>query len=360
MSYVGLAATTTSRTGVYQESYVSANTPWFFNGIRIQVYTSDKLKIEPWIITDGSRYGMFNEQPGLGLQVLYRRPAPSRYSAIRTSAQTSSVTRALRFHSDDSIQIKYLDDKSSGRLPRGHSSFTFDIGAGTAAAYMRGRERRPDAGVPRRHGLQPPLVRRRQVRHHDGGGAMTNPGRYLVLPGFKVGNTVCQSGRCAIVSEAGARGSDPGLGHGAAADRDGELVVVEPKAVVGPWRENACIGPPFPPAHVTPPPFRTDVERKGECPLETPGFCRRGLIWMLSSCGPKPARVTEDVCAEYELLSIEMRRSDGTGPVDEAGCSLNMPYDCHPLMIHGSILSCFRSCRLNADAVEEPRRVRET
>ena len=32
----------------YQPSYVSSNTPWFFNGLRVQIFPRSKLKIEPW------------------------------------------------------------------------------------------------------------------------------------------------------------------------------------------------------------------------------------------------------------------------------------------------------------------------
>src|SRR5713226_9877220 len=49
MSYIGLYSYYQFDNWAYQPSYVSSNTPWFFNGIRIQIFPSDKLKIEPWI-----------------------------------------------------------------------------------------------------------------------------------------------------------------------------------------------------------------------------------------------------------------------------------------------------------------------
>jgi len=30
----------------YQPSYVSSNTPWFFNGVRVQIFPTEHLKIE--------------------------------------------------------------------------------------------------------------------------------------------------------------------------------------------------------------------------------------------------------------------------------------------------------------------------
>src|SRR5664280_612632 len=51
---------------------VSSNTPFFFNGMRVQIFPNQKLKIEPWLINGWQSYGRFNSRPGLGFQVLYR------------------------------------------------------------------------------------------------------------------------------------------------------------------------------------------------------------------------------------------------------------------------------------------------
>src|SRR5262249_10598023 len=55
-----------------QPSYVPSNTPWFFNGLRIQIFPSDKFKIEPWIINGWQSYGRFARMPGLGVQLAWR------------------------------------------------------------------------------------------------------------------------------------------------------------------------------------------------------------------------------------------------------------------------------------------------
>ncbi|MEO6419956.1 MAG: outer membrane beta-barrel protein [Polyangiaceae bacterium] len=72
MSYVGLFSYDNFENWMYLPSFTSDNTPWFFNGIRTQIYTSDKLKIEPWLINGWQSYGKFNELPGFGGQILYR------------------------------------------------------------------------------------------------------------------------------------------------------------------------------------------------------------------------------------------------------------------------------------------------
>jgi hypothetical protein len=63
MSYIGLWSYYQFDNWTYQPSYVSSNTPWFFNGLRIQIFPSEKLKIEPWIINGWQSYGRFSNSP---------------------------------------------------------------------------------------------------------------------------------------------------------------------------------------------------------------------------------------------------------------------------------------------------------
>src|SRR5579883_3010717 len=72
MSYVGLFSYDTAENWMYLPSFTSDNTPWFFSGMRMQIFPSDKLKIEPWLINGWQTYGKFNEMPGFGMQVNYR------------------------------------------------------------------------------------------------------------------------------------------------------------------------------------------------------------------------------------------------------------------------------------------------
>ena len=71
MSYVGLYSYYQFDNWSYQPSYVSSNTPWFFTGLRIQIFPSDRLKIEPWIVNGWQSYGRFNKAPGIGGQAAF-------------------------------------------------------------------------------------------------------------------------------------------------------------------------------------------------------------------------------------------------------------------------------------------------
>ena len=79
------SVTTISITGLISRRIVSSNTPWFFNGLRVQWFPTNKLKIEPWIINGWQSYAKFNGHPGFGGQILYRRKNGSRWSSTTTA-----------------------------------------------------------------------------------------------------------------------------------------------------------------------------------------------------------------------------------------------------------------------------------
>jgi hypothetical protein len=182
MSYVGLCSYYDFENWVYQESYVSANTPWFFQGVRLQIFPSDKLKIEPWLINGWQSYGMFNEQPGVGLQVLWR--PEGWFSLLSNSYWGADVLgnpHRQRYHSDDSIQIKYHDEPKADGLSKAAFSLTLDAGCETGGGVSC-----TGNGAPAQYFLGFMFYNRLWF-HHDlfgltlGGGAITNPGQYLVL-----------------------------------------------------------------------------------------------------------------------------------------------------------------------------------
>jgi hypothetical protein len=185
MSYVGLFSYYQFDNWAYQPSYVSSNTPWFFNGVRIQIFPSDKLKIEPWIVNGWQSYGKFNKAPGLGLQILWRpNGSVSVLGNQYWGTDTLGIPGRKRIHTDDSIQVKYFD-RPGNTLSKAAFTFTFDAGC----------EYGKDSGVSCTGGSPDKpaqyflgfMAYNRFWFHNDlfaltlGTGAITNPGRYLVL-----------------------------------------------------------------------------------------------------------------------------------------------------------------------------------
>jgi len=182
LSYVGLFSYYNFDNWTYQPSYVSSNTPWYFNGMRIQWFPTDKLKIEPWIINGWQSYGKFNGRPGIGMQVLWR---PNSWLSILGNqygvGQDTVGLHRTRWHTDDSIELKYYD-MPSNLLDKMAFSLTLDAGCENGG------------GVTCAGGKKGPaqnflgfMFYNRWWFHRDmfgvtiGGGAMENPGRYLVL-----------------------------------------------------------------------------------------------------------------------------------------------------------------------------------
>jgi putative OmpL-like beta-barrel porin-2 len=184
MSYVGLFSYYNFDNWAYQPSYVSSNTPWFFNGVRIQIFPTEHLKIEPWFVNGWQAYGRFNNRPGIGGQILWR---PNAWLSIlgnqyALGADALGVPGRIRYHTDDSIQIKYYD-RPERLLDKAAFSLTGDLGCehGGGVSCFGNSAKGPKQSFV---GF---MLYNRLWFHKDlfgltlGGGKINNPGRYLVL-----------------------------------------------------------------------------------------------------------------------------------------------------------------------------------
>jgi hypothetical protein len=191
MSYVGLFSYDNFENWMYLPSFTSDNTPWFFNGLRLQMFASDKLKIEPWLINGWQSYGKFNEMPGFGGQILYR-PVEwlSMLSNDYVGWDTQDNPGRLRFHSDNSIQARYYN--SPGQLiSKAAFSITGDVGGEQGDGVTPFGGSHTEGNCTTSHPCQQQflswMVYHRvwlfddKLAFNVGGGMMHNPGRYLVL-----------------------------------------------------------------------------------------------------------------------------------------------------------------------------------
>jgi len=129
MSYIGLFSYYNFDNWAYQPSYVSSNTPWFFNGMRVQIFPNEHLKIEPWLINGWQSYGRFNSRPGIGAQILWR--PNGKFEVLGNEyilgADTLGIPGRIRYHTDDSIQWMYYQNPNR-TLDRMAFSLTGDMG----------------------------------------------------------------------------------------------------------------------------------------------------------------------------------------------------------------------------------------
>jgi hypothetical protein len=196
VSYIGLFSYYNFDNWTYQPSYVSSNTPWFFNGLRIQYFPTNTLKIEPWIINGWQSYGRYNKNLGFGGQILWQpnenlKLVFNNYGVGEDNLAYSMpggppnpIRNANRIHTDDSVEYKWYDNKLNGKgLSKAAFSLTLDAGCEYGGGVggltcTKGANKTAFLGW---------MLYNRFWFDNDlyaltlGGGSMNNPGRYLTL-----------------------------------------------------------------------------------------------------------------------------------------------------------------------------------
>jgi hypothetical protein len=223
VSYIGLFSYYNFDNWTYQPSFVSSNTPWFFNGLRVQWWPTQTLKIEPWLINGWQSYNKFNSKPGFGGQILWI-PNDSLKLVFNSYAigqdnlncQTSfsngvgtqdtlcqplnggnpnapagslvgagppvNYSKVTRVHEDDSVLVKYYDAHGNGGA--GVSKMAFSLTVDIGCEYGGGVN---CSSGPNKESFFGAMLYNRTWFNHDlyavtfGGGFMNNPGRYLAL-----------------------------------------------------------------------------------------------------------------------------------------------------------------------------------
>jgi TolA-binding protein len=208
VSYIGLFSYYNFDNWTYQPSFVSSNTPWFFNGLRLQWFPTKNLKIEPWFINGWQSYARSNGKPGLGGQILWR-PKPYLdlvWNNYGLGEDDPGQPGRSRIHADYSAQVKVYDNPAklmdkiaftvTGDLgceygggpaggpydPKGYSPLM-----GTSSTYPGGVNcHNAKNGRPKQAFMGWMMYNRYWFKHDLyaitlGGGQMNNPGRYLTL-----------------------------------------------------------------------------------------------------------------------------------------------------------------------------------
>jgi hypothetical protein len=184
VSYIGLFSYYNFDNWTYQPSYVSSNTPWFFNGVRVQWFPTNKLKIEPWFINGWQSYAKYNGHPGLGGQLLWQ---PKEWFKLVANQygygqDNLGLPHTERIHTDDSIEVRYYNKHDN----EGVSKMAFTLTGDGGCQYGGGIQ---CTGAPSKNkdSFVGWMLYNRIWFHHDlfavttGGGAMSNWGRYLTL-----------------------------------------------------------------------------------------------------------------------------------------------------------------------------------
>jgi len=223
VSYVGLFSYYNYDNWTYQPSFVSSNTPWFFNGMRVQWWPIQDLKIEPWLINGWQSYAKFNRHPGFGGQILWipdgslklvfntysigqdnlncqannntgsgtmdtlcqpqnGGPGNATVGSYVGAGPLVNYANVTRFHEDDSVLVKYYDARGLGGAGVSKMAFSLtwdwgcEYGGGVHCTHEPNKEEFIGAMLYDRTWFDNDLY-----AVTLGGGFMNNPGRYLVL-----------------------------------------------------------------------------------------------------------------------------------------------------------------------------------
>jgi len=208
VSYIGLFSYYNFDNWTYQPSFVSSNTPWFFNGLRIQYFPTAKLKIEPWIINGWQTYARPNGKPGLGGQILWRPTTwlDFVFNNYGLGEDDIGFPGRSRVHADYSAQVKYYDNPKAF-FDKAAFTVTGDAGCeyggGPASGPYNSKGASPEMGSsstyaggvnchnskngkPKQMFIGTMFYTRFWFKKDLyavtlGGGLMNNPGRYLTL-----------------------------------------------------------------------------------------------------------------------------------------------------------------------------------
>lgn len=186
MSYIGLNSYYQAENWEYQASFTSDNTPWYFTGIRVQLYPTKNWKIEPWIINGWQSYGKYNKMPGVGGSITWMS-SNSKMKLITNNyygTDAAGIPDRKRFHSDNSFLMRYYHKPNAKGITKMAFSLTSDIGWEKGGGVNGFNDRDPTS--PAQYFLSTMLYHRvwfaeNKLAWTVGGGLMKNPGRYLVL-----------------------------------------------------------------------------------------------------------------------------------------------------------------------------------
>ena len=187
MSYIGLNSYYQEENWEYQASFTSDNTPWFFNGVRFQIHPNKNWKIEPWIINGWQSYGKFNAMPGIGGNITYMS-SNSNLKVLTNNyygTDAGGIKDRMRFHSDNSLLLRYFNKPQSKGINKMAFSLTGDFGFEKGGGVNGLSDGNTTEG-PAQYFASAMFYNRiwfakNKIAWTVGGGYMTNPGRYLVL-----------------------------------------------------------------------------------------------------------------------------------------------------------------------------------
>ncbi len=192
LSYIGLESFLLAENWNYTRSVVCEHTPFYFQGMRVQIFTSDRVKVEPWLMNGWQTYGKWNLAPAGGVALRWSpTEALTLVSNFYAGSDSQGIPDRVRFHNDHSALLRYYDAPASSFISKAAVSINNHIGF-ESGGNVNGEDL---PGPDRAHMVGTALVNRVWFSHDQLALSIrpevfSNPTRYLSQyppPGFESG-----------------------------------------------------------------------------------------------------------------------------------------------------------------------------
>ena len=127
-SYVGLESYLPEENWAYTHAFVADATPYYFFGVRTQIFPAARLKVELWLVNGWQTFGQWHEGRAGGYLWNWR---PTEWLSIVNSVYAGQEAEgdpgSSRVYSDNDVQVRYFH-KDSGFLRSMAFSLVGDVG----------------------------------------------------------------------------------------------------------------------------------------------------------------------------------------------------------------------------------------
>jgi hypothetical protein len=128
-SYVGLESYLPEENWAYTHAFVSDATPYYFFGFRSQIFPTSRQKLELWVVNGWQTFGQWHEGRAGGYLYNWK---PNEWLSLVNSAYLGQEAQtdpdALRFFTDNNVQLRYYHDKDARFLRSLAFSLVGDFG----------------------------------------------------------------------------------------------------------------------------------------------------------------------------------------------------------------------------------------
>ncbi len=128
-SYIGLESYLPEENWSYTHAFLADATPYYFFGFRGQLFPSDKLKVELWVVNGWQTFGQWHEGRAGGYLWNWRPNGwLSLVNSVYAGQEAMDDPDSLRLYSDNDIQLRYLKREGATFLRSAALSLVGDLG----------------------------------------------------------------------------------------------------------------------------------------------------------------------------------------------------------------------------------------